>query len=336
VPCIAGGFHATFCTQEVKQHFDVVVKGEGIPLIKDAIDLALKREQDILDGGLNSNEKLTVVPDRSFINGNEYSSPNSMLTSFGCLYMCDFCTAWIMNGGEMCFKSKETVEREVKGFVPGKLVFMPDDNMSFIRHYVFDILRDHKFKFVGEADIDFLKTKNYQLAVKSGLVALALGFESLDDNVLYSINKRNRKQSTNGYKEIIRKCKDDGLIVYGFFLIDPDNQTLDDVKKTVDWAIEHDLDFVQFPILTPYPGTVLRKNVADRLVSNDWDKYNTVNALYRGKMMGPDETEEACEYAHKTFYSYSSAFRRLLHTKNVPLFIVGNYGAIRTSRKIWK
>ena len=54
-------------------------------------------------------------------------------------------------------------------------------------------------------------------------------------------------------------------------------------RRTVDWAIAHGITTATFHIQTPYPGTRLfaRMEAAGRLLTRDWDRYDTRQVVFR-------------------------------------------------------
>ena len=61
--------------------------------------------------------------------------------------------------------------------------------------------------------------------------------------------------------------------------------------RTVDWAIEHGITTATFHIQTPYPGTRLfaRTEAAGRILTRDWDLYDTRHVVYRPARLTPEQ-----------------------------------------------
>jgi len=333
IPVIGGGYHVTFNVDEAKEHFDIVVKRDGIPIILEAINKIQKGEKGILEGEICSTERLQFVPDMSFVDKSKYVTPNYIITSFGCPHSCSFCTVWKFYNKRIFWKDRETIEREIKNFTKGKLVFILDDNITFVKPYVFRLLKEYNYKFVGAADLNFIKSDKFKLAVDCGLISVALGFEAIDEKILERVNK-GTKQTTRSYDEIIRIVKDNRLALYGYFLLDPDTQTREDMKRLVDYAINKKFDFVEFTIITPYPGTELRKQLNDRIFENNWQNYTILNCVFHPKKMSYKEANEMSKYVHEKFYSMKSILRRMFCTKRLGLFLFGNLTARLALKKL--
>ena len=68
-----------------------------------------------------------------------------------------------------------------------------------------------------------------------------------------------------------------------------------------------------YPILTPYPGTVLFEQFRrqGRLLTTDWDKYNGASVVFQPRRMTPQQLRHAQMAAFCEFYSPPSIFSRL-------------------------
>ena len=79
----------------------------------------------------------------------------------------------------------------------------------------------------------------------------------------------------------------------------------------MDWAIEHGLTTATFHIQTPYPGTRLfaRMEAAGRILTRDWDLYDTRHVIYRPARLTPDALKRGYDNAYRDFYRWSSIAR---------------------------
>jgi len=96
-------------------------------------------------------------------------------------------------------------------------------------------------------------------------------------------------------------------------LKDDDDQ--DVFKRTVDWAIDNGITTCTFHILTPYPGTRLYRNMAaaGRIVSRNWDLYDTRHVVFKTKQMSARQLTDGYGLAYELFYSWSAIFKAGLH-----------------------
>ena len=66
-----------------------------------------------------------------------------------------------------------------------------------------------------------------------------------------------------------------------------------------------------FHIQTPYPGTRLyaRTEAAGRILTRDWDLYDTRHVVYRPARLTPEQLKHGYDWAYREFYRWSSIAR---------------------------
>ena len=104
-------------------------------------------------------------------------------------------------------------------------------------------------------------------------------------------------------------------MVNGSFVFGMDEDDDDVFKRTVDWAIEQGITTATFHIQTPYPGTRLyaRMMQEGRMVTQDWNLFDTRHVVYRPAKLKPQVLKEGYDWAYKEFYRWSSIARASLH-----------------------
>ena len=93
-----------------------------------------------------------------------------------------------------------------------------------------------------------------------------------------------------------------------------DDDEEDVFRRTVDWAIEHGITTATFHIQTPYPGTRLfaRMDAEGRIVTRDWDRYDTRHVVYRPARLTPEALKAGYDWAYREFYRWPSIARASL------------------------
>jgi len=79
-----------------------------------------------------------------------------------------------------------------------------------------------------------------------------VGFESINPQTLKDMNKR---QTVEDIKRSIKVFRANNIMVHGMFILGSDADTKDMFKTTAEFSKESDLDYVQYSVLTPLPGT---------------------------------------------------------------------------------
>jgi len=82
-------------------------------------------------------------------------------------------------------------------------------------------------------------------------------------------------------------------------------------ERTVEWGISRSLETSTYHIMTPYPGTALHRRIADddRIVTDDWDLYDTRHVVFKPKRMTPEQLEAGYWRAYRDFYTWSAIWK---------------------------
>jgi radical SAM superfamily enzyme YgiQ (UPF0313 family) len=124
---------------------------------------------------------------------------------------------------------------------------------------------------------------------RSGCAGVFLGIESLDDEDLKAVDKRQNRASA--YRDAIRALHDRGICVMAGFISGFDDQTEDAVRRTADRLQALGVDVPFLSVLTPFRGTPLYDDLLrdERVLKDrDWNHYNGYNVAFRPAKMTPD------------------------------------------------
>ena len=154
------------------------------------------------------------------------------------------------------------------------------------------------------------------LMAKSGCVAAATGFESLDKENLGQMRKGWNLKDDDPITAI-QKFHDQGIMIYATFVFGYDQDTVDSFDITAEFAIRSKFALANFLALTPTPGSRLYNRLmsGNRLIFDRWwldPDYRFGQATFRPLRMTTDELPEGCRRARKTFYEYGSILKRAL------------------------
>jgi hypothetical protein len=81
---------------------------------------------------------------------------------------------------------------------------------------------------------------------------------------------------------------------------------------TAHWVEENRLECATFHILTPYPATLLFRQMEaeGRILHRDWSLYDTAHAVFRPRHMSPEELEQGYGWMYQRLFSHASIWRR--------------------------
>ena len=93
-------------------------------------------------------------------------------------------------------------------------------------------------------------------------------------------------------------------MINGSFVFGMDDDGEDVFQRTVDWAIDHGITTATFHIQTPYPGTQLHARMVreGRMLTRDWNLYDTRHVVYRPAQLKPDTLKAGYDWAYREFY----------------------------------
>lgn len=229
----------------------------------------------------------------------------SVATGRGCPYRCSFCSVWVFYGGKTRQMSARRVVDEVAQVATDHITFV-DDNFLMNRkreEAIADLIKAEgiRKRFSMECRTDSIVKHPDLLAkwVDIGLYAVLLGLEGSDET-LRNVNKKNTAKVND---EAIRILHDNGVIIWGAFIADPD-WTEDDFKRLREYVDSREITHTQFTVLTPLPGSQLWRQKRAELLTEDYGCYDCLHAvvptrlpreefykqfagLYRPKVLGP-------------------------------------------------
>ena len=164
--------------------------------------------------------------------------------------------------------------------------------------------------FQGASTVDAILRGNLiEQAASAGLRSIFVGFETFSPANLKQSNKKQNLQKD--YIKAVRRLHSLGIMINGSFVFGLDDDDKDVFKRTVDWGVENSITTSTFHILTPYPGTGLFKDMErdGRILTNNWDMYDTRHVVYKTRNLTAEELEHGYHWAYDAFYSWSSIFK---------------------------
>lgn len=329
---VMGGFHASNLPAEALQHVDAVVVGEAESVWPRLLaDLEEGRLQKLYrpDGPVDT----AAIPmaRRTIFDGKGYLLTNTVQTTRGCPYDCEFCSVTAYFGRKYRKRPVEAVLAELAEMKKrGSYAFFVDDNIVVDRNYSLKLFRGMKglgMKWLSHASLDLAEDPELLLAMgESGCIGLFVGFESLDEKALAAMGKKTNHVAT--YLDAVKAFRDSGIGILGSFVLGLDGDGPDVFERTLRFCETARLPAAIFPILTPYPGTKVRERLLaeDRILSSDWRNYDMEHVNFRPKGMTVDELQAGYDFLMKEFYSFGSMWRRLSWHRSLPAFGPMNLG----------
>ncbi|MBE7558175.1 radical SAM protein [bacterium] len=147
---------------------------------------------------------------------------------------------------------------------------------------------------------------------RSGCKLISYGIESGDPDILASTRKNITLQQA---EEAIRVSKEAGITFFAYFIVGLPGENWDTIRRTIDFAVRTDPDYALFHIATPFPGTTLFEQAAERglILNQDWTTYDEEKGgAMRTEYLSAEEIVRARKLAMRRFYFRPSRVLREL------------------------
>ncbi len=204
------------------------------------------------------------------LDGEQRLRITQMTTSRGCPFQCTYCGKNVTWGKGYRARSARNVLDEMEHLIETygieRFAFQDDNFTADMERAaeIFDGIVERKFNITWEAHnglgVNFLSPALLEKMKASGCVSFTIAVESATDTTLRRVRKPNYIKLA---PPIVKAAKDLGIEVRGFFMIGFPGETLEEVRRTVEYARRLNLAVAAFALVTPLPGTVLYKECVE-------------------------------------------------------------------------
>jgi radical SAM superfamily enzyme YgiQ (UPF0313 family) len=301
IAVVIGGLHATACPDEVTNHADAVVIGDGEPLWRQVLDDAAAgalrpRYQsqapfDLAHAPLPRFDLLSHKPRPRF----------TLQTARGCPLACDFCAASRLLGPYR-EKPAALIEREltaIASMYPRATIELADDNTFAGRSprvEMLSALERSGVRWFTEADWRMgERPEILERLSASGCVQILMGVESLIHPHAGWGGMGAKRAPLPRIMNAVHAVQEAGIAVIGCFIVGADGETHESMQALGDFLNEAPFADVQLTIQTPFPGTVLHQRLEAQkrlLEDRGWSAYTLFDATYRPDRLSVDELEQ--------------------------------------------
>jgi radical SAM superfamily enzyme YgiQ (UPF0313 family) len=310
-----GGLHVTALPDEAALHADATFLGPGEQTFPRFL-ADFRSGQPLRLYQSTSGRTLERIPPirRDLIARRNYLVPNSIVVTRGCPQHCDFCykDAFFAGGRSFYTQRVDDALAEIAR-LPGRHLYFLDDHLLGEPRFaseLFEGMKGMNRLFQGAATVDsILRGDLIERAADAGLRSLFVGFESLSPANLRNSGKR--QNLGRDYSAVTSRLHSLGIMINGSFVFGMDDDDDDVFRRTVDWAIANGITTSTFHIQTPYPGTGLHRRLGQegRIVTSNWDLYDTRHVVYRPARLHPEQLKEGYDWAYREFYRWTSIAR---------------------------
>jgi len=276
--------------------------------------------RDLVDQSLYG---LSAISNQPFIPGKR-QHVKTIVTSRGCPYRCAFCVVHANRKPRYDPPKKVVDELELlEKQYNATYAYIEDSLFLADRQRIFDICdlyheRSLTIRWGAQAHVRHVDAELINAIKSAGCFDLSLGLESGSQRILDSIHK--------GFKieqaiKAVKTIKDNSDIsVSGLFILGLPGETHQDIMATIKFACSLPIDFAQFSIFTPYPGSPLFDKLAangeldtgirpnGRVDTSVWTRYaqyimfKDVDPIWTPEGMTPSQLRSYQKRAMRSFY----------------------------------
>jgi len=326
----AGGTHIDIFREDCAKDFDAIVIGPGeesfVSIINDCRKGSLKKiyKADYKDApyGKYPFMRRHYLPDTAIVNNllfEKYGADirsTCVLFSRGCCFKCKFCVYNVPSTIQM--KSPKMIEEEIK--------YLKDEYsvraINLKDEICIPISRETAIPFMeaigrggvmwrGQTTVVGITEEKMALAKKSGCLELAVGVESVSQQVLDIIDK---KITVEQIKHFIKLCKKHGIKCKMCLIFGLPGEPENIVALTRAFVEEVKPDYVSLSGLDPVPGSDIYKNhkhYGIKHIDENWEKH--AHLLYRFS----DSEEVGLPFEYEKETRWGKAFSREKIIENI-------------------
>ena len=327
VPVAMGGIHPTALPDEVKEHCDYLLLGEGEEVFPRFVEdfssgraLPVYRAETTVD--------LTLVKPPRFDLMKPYLDCYNRFpvqATRGCPRNCDFCFLPKLYGSKFRHKTPAQVVREIeilKGMTDDPFISFADENLFVDLPYARELVKaitPLNVVWEGYCDISVARDKELlKLLAPSGCATLLIGLESLRSDNLKTLTPWKERQIMQ-YREAVAKIQSCGVGVTGLFIVGFDSDDLGSFREIRDFARSTGLFDLEVSSLCPFPGTGLWEEMEKqgRILTRNWDRYTWIHVNFKPRGLKPDEIIEGLLWLFKEMASRPVLEARRNHFRRV-------------------
>ncbi len=318
IPIIMGGPHVWFRPEEAAEHVDAIGIGEGEPIWAHMLqDAAAGRLQKVYRAPQMPSIAGLPVPRWDLLDLRKYGpfKTFSLLSSRGCPMQCEYCSERLYLGGGFRVRPVQDVIEEIKS-TRSKNIFFGDSDFGGKRARAMELMEAMiplKLRWSALWTSFLCYDDEYMdLAKRSGLLHVNMGFESINPETLKEMNKRFNK--VEKYSLVLDNLRKRGISYSLNFIFGWDNETPEVYRTTMDFLEKEKVPAAYFNILCPEKGTMFyeRMKKEDRILRiEDIGRFPGEFCHIKPKYISAEDMEKKVQELYLKLYSWKSMLRRL-------------------------
>jgi radical SAM superfamily enzyme YgiQ (UPF0313 family) len=237
--------------------------------------------------------------------------------SRGCPHPCEYCAVQTYyRRGYRTRPVEEVIDdlRTIKSFGANRILLLDDNPIANpeAAKELFRAMIPLRVKWASQCTINIARDPELlDLAARSGCMSLSIGLESINEDSLDSVRKGFNQPRR--FTEDLAAIRGKGIQVIGLLMVGLDGDTVDTFSRSLQFLIDNKVSFLKLFTPCPYPGTKYYDDMlrADRILIDDWGRYDYGSPLVRPAQMTAEQMMDGFKYVYEGFYSSRAIARRL-------------------------
>jgi len=253
-----------------------------------------------------------------------------LMSSRGCPYQCSFCDRAVF-GTSYRMRSVDKILDEMEELIHtygAREIRFFDDTITVDKRKLFELVdkmrqRGIRVPWTALSRVDAITPEVLQKLKEGGCWQILIGVESGDDRMLEIMNKGVTVAQNSQAIALMNKYR---MGIRADFLLGVPGETRESLQKTLDFALDHDLDYACFNKFVPFPSLELTQELEKKGLRFDLSEGSSILDVDSDSIFIPDTLEES-EYraflktVHKKFYLRPSyILKRLFRIKTFEQF----------------
>lgn len=201
--------------------------------------------------------------------------------SYSCPHKCNYCFSTLLNGGRYLCREPENLLEEIKS-INCENIWIVDDTFYVDKEKLDRFIElakkeklQKKFSLYYRADFIAQNPEYMKRLAEIGVTMCAVGLEVIDDEIL---NKYNKKTNVHIIQRALEVLKEAKISCIALLMIDIDADK-SYFKKLYNFIRQHELYLATISVLTPMPGTQQFEKYKDRIITDDYRKWDFIHLI---------------------------------------------------------
>jgi radical SAM superfamily enzyme YgiQ (UPF0313 family) len=247
----------------------------------------------------------------------------------GCPFDCTFCVEPYISGRKARYRSVGRIVSEiewVRELGISEFLFW-DELFTLNRERVISLCNafvekglHKKIKWICTTRVDRVDAPLLKRMKEAGCWMISFGLESGDQSILDRCKKGITLEQS---KSAIKMAKEVGLVTIGHFIIGLPMETEETIRRTIDFAKSSGLDFAQFYMATPFPGSDFYEEAKANgwLIARSWEEIEQGSCAINYPHLPKEKIEAWRRKAYHEFYFRPRFFYRFLKSLTVKALV---------------